>query len=129
MIVVADTHSIVWMLEGSEELSPAARRALEDEDAIVVIPTISLAEIRFLYAKHRISVDIRQVPRLVERSERFRLSPLDSAVALAMPTSLNIHDAIICGTALVYRDLLGEQVSVVTRDEDIHRSGLVDTVW
>ena len=129
MILVADTHTIVWLLEGSRKLSPAARKALENEDAIIIVSTISLAEIRFLYAKHRIAVDILDVLRLIEQSEQFRLWPLDSAVALAMPTSLNIHDAIICGTALVNQDLLGEQVIVVTTDEEIRKSGLVNTVW
>jgi hypothetical protein len=74
-------------------------------------------------------VDIRDVLRVVEEEERFRLSPLNLAVALAMPVTLNIHDAIICGTALVYRDLLGEDVKVITKDRQIADSQLVETVW
>jgi hypothetical protein len=45
-----------------------------------------------------------------------------------LPTTLNIHDAIIVGTALVHRDLLGEQVALITRDPEITASGLVPVV-
>ena len=128
MAVVADTHAIVWFLEGSGDLSSRARKALREE-TIVVIPTISLAEIRFLYAKHRIKIDIERVLQSVEQGQQFRLHPLDAAVALALPTSLEIHDAIVCATALVFERLTGERVRVVTKDRDIRASGLVETVW
>jgi PIN domain nuclease of toxin-antitoxin system len=49
MILVTDTHAVVWLLEASSELSQAARAALNDESAIVVVPTICLAEVKFLY--------------------------------------------------------------------------------
>ena len=40
-----------------------------------------------------------------------------------MPVIWDIHDRIICGTALVYRDLLGEAVKILTKDEGIRDSG------
>jgi PIN domain nuclease of toxin-antitoxin system len=129
MIVVADTHAIVWLLEASKRLSGRARRVLESEGSTVIIPAIALAEIRFLYARHRIRADIGHVLDLIERTDRFRLSPLDSTVALAMPTSLNIHDAIVCGTALAYQNVMKEEVRVVTRDDEIRKSGVVRTIW
>lgn len=46
-----------------------------------------------------------------------------------IPTSLNIHDAIIVATALVYRDILKLPVKIVTKDTEITSSGLVDTCW
>jgi hypothetical protein len=42
---------------------------------------------------------------------------------------LDIHDAIIVATALIYRELSTEAVVVVTRDEAIIRSGLAQTLW
>jgi hypothetical protein len=57
------------------------------------------------------------------------LYPLEEQVAMLIPTELNIHDAIIVATALVYRDILNEPVAVITKDGDITRSGLIDTVW
>ena len=46
-----------------------------------------------------------------------------------LPTTLDIHDAVIVGTALVYRDLLGQQVALITKDAAITTSGLVPVVW
>ncbi len=42
---------------------------------------------------------------------------------------LAIHDAIIVATAQVYRDILGEDVAIITRDEAIVSLGLVKIVW
>lgn len=55
--------------------------------------------------------------------------PLDEQVVAMIPTSLNIHDAIIVATALVYKDILKLPVEVVTEDAEITASGLVKTCW
>ena len=44
-------------------------------------------------------------------------------------TSLNIHDAIIVATALVYKNILKLPVEIVTKDTEIQTSGLVPTCW
>jgi len=40
-----------------------------------------------------------------------------------------MHDGIIVATAMVFRDPLGEEIRLITRDKDIRDSGLVETVW
>jgi hypothetical protein len=42
---------------------------------------------------------------------------------------LNIHDAMIVGTAVMCREVLGERVVLITKDGEITASGLVDVVW
>jgi len=46
-----------------------------------------------------------------------------------LPLDLDIHDAIICATALACRRSIGEETVVLTRDQGITDSGLVSTVW
>jgi hypothetical protein len=46
-----------------------------------------------------------------------------------MPDGMEIHDAIICGTALAYRDIFSEDVAVITRDRVIRTAGIVPTIW
>jgi predicted nucleic acid-binding protein len=46
-----------------------------------------------------------------------------------IPTSLNIHDAIIVATALVYKNILKLSVEIVTKDTEIKTSGFVPTCW
>jgi len=103
---VVDTHALIWHLTNSSRIGNLARQFLLDSTALLIVPAIALAEIRFLSQRGR-------MPLIVNH----------------MPAGLNIHDALICATALFYRDSLGEDVQVVTRDEKIAESQLVETVW
>ena len=129
MTYVVDTHALVWFLEGSSRLSTAAQNALIDTTAQVVIPTIVLAEITFLYARHRITIDLPHVLAHMASAANCLVYPLDGAVVERLPTTLNIHDAIIVATALVFRDVLSERTAVVTKDADITTSGLINVLW
>ncbi len=46
-----------------------------------------------------------------------------------MPAGLDIHDGIIVATALLFRDVLQQPTSLITRDRPITESGLVEVVW
>jgi hypothetical protein len=55
--------------------------------------------------------------------------PLDEIVVRHLPTRLKIHDAIIIATAIVFRDVLKENTSVITKDAAMAASGLVQVTW
>jgi PIN domain nuclease of toxin-antitoxin system len=129
MTYVVDTHALVWFLEGNPRLSMAARNALSDPTAQVVVPTIVLAEITFLYARHRITIDLPHVLAHMASAANCLVYPLDGAVVDHLPTTLNIHDAIIVATAIVFRDVLNESTAVATKDADITASGLINVLW
>jgi PIN domain nuclease of toxin-antitoxin system len=129
MTYVLDTHPIVWFLEGSGRLSVQAGTVLRDPSHRFILPTIVLVEITYLYNKGRIAVDITVVQQRLVAAVNCVLYPLDEQVAMRIPTELNIHDAIIVATALVYRDILHEPVAVITKNGEITRSGLIETVW
>jgi PIN domain nuclease of toxin-antitoxin system len=129
MTYVVETHVLVWFLEGNPRLSRAAQNALSDTTAQIVVPTIVLAEITFLYARHRIAIDLPHVLAHLTSAANCLVYPLDGAVVERLPTTLNIHDAIIVATALVFRDVLIETTAVVTKDADITASGLIHALW
>ena len=129
MVYVIDTHALVWFLEGNKRLSAAAKAALTDPAAQLVIPTLVLAETAYLYTRKRISVDVDRILSDVASAENCTVYPLDERVAALVSGDLDLHDAIIVATAIIYRDMLGEPVAVVTRDEMIAQSGLVPVVW
>jgi len=129
MIYVTDTHPLVWLLEGGPRLSKTARDAFGDAEAQIVIPAIVLVEIKFLYARQRITVDVSATLAHVAATPNCLIYPLDEMVVDKLPTTLNIHDAIIVATALIYRDVLGESVALITRDAEITASGLVPVHW
>jgi len=88
-----------------------------------------LAEITFLYARHRIAIDLPHVLAHLTSAANCLVYPLDVAVVEHLPTTLNIHDAIIVATGLVFRDVLSESTTVVTKDADITTSGLITVLW
>ena len=129
MTHVADTHSLVWYLEDNPRLGPNARIALKNPETKLVIPTIVLAEIAFLYGRQRIAVDVSRVYRYIADATNTVIYPLDELVVEQLQSSLNIHDAIIVATALLFRDVLGETTAVISKDTEIVASGLVEVVW
>ena len=129
MVYVVDTHSFVWFLEDNPRLGAQAKTILSDPSARLVIPTIVLAEIVFLYARKRIGVDVQSVLSHVVRSVNCVIYPLDQTVVEFLPTELDIHDAIIVATAKVFRDVLGEEVRIITKNAQIAASGLIPIVW
>ena len=45
---LVDTHALVWFLDGDRRLSQDARALLRDESNPLVVPTIVLAEVKYL---------------------------------------------------------------------------------
>jgi hypothetical protein len=74
-------------------------------------------------------VDLDMTLAHVRHAGNCALHPLDEQIASLLPAGLDIHDGIIVATALMHRDHLGQQVSLITRDAEITASGLIPTVW
>jgi PIN domain nuclease of toxin-antitoxin system len=126
---IVDTHALIWFLEKNPRLSENAKSALTDTNAQIILPTIVLTEVIFLYAKKKTSVNLSTVLSQVANSSNCIVYPLDEEVVSRIPTNINIHDAIIAATGLVFKDLMGQDVAIVTKDELIRRSNLIRTIW
>lgn len=122
---IVDTHALVWFLEKNPRLTDAARVALLNPEAQIVIPTIVLTEIVFLYSKKKISIDLSIVLSDVPSSSNCTVYPLDEEVVLRLPTNLDIHDAILVATGLLYRDLMEHDVAIISKDEMIKQANLI----
>lgn len=129
MVYILDTHTLVWFLEGSHSLSSRSRQILKESQNLLILPTIVLAETKHLATRHKVRISFSMIMELLETEHRIIIYPLDLNVLQAMPTSLEIHDAIICGTAIVYQEVLKEHATVLTKDEEIRKSGFVKTLW
>jgi len=102
---------------------------LVDSDARLIIPSIVLAEIAYLYNRKRIKANVSQVLADVASADNCTIYPLDERVAERIPAGLELHDGIVVATAIVYRDVLGEEIVVITKDKLIAESGLVKVLW
>jgi PIN domain nuclease of toxin-antitoxin system len=128
MIYAIDTHALIWFLEGSQKLGGQARRILRDQHQKLILPTIVLAEAKDLSNKGKTVLPFREILEAAA-DPRCMVYPLDLDVVRAMPSGLDIHDALICATVLVGQDVLREEVRLITRDEVLVQAGLVQTIW
>ncbi len=129
MIYVLDAHSLIWFVTDDGRLSPAAAAAIEDVSAQLIVPTIALAEIARAHDRGRVRATPVQVRSFITAAANVVVRPFDLAVLDRVPVSLELHDGIIVGTALIYHDGGPDPVRVITRDRQITDSGLVDVLW
>lgn len=129
MHIVTDTHPWIWFLTANSRLSSKAKSAFSDPSNIIIIPSIVMMEIKYLYQHKRITLSFEEVMQQVETCENIFLYPLDISIVTIAPTSLDIHDAIIVGTAIQLADDFGQTASLVTVDKAISASNLVPVIW
>jgi predicted nucleic acid-binding protein len=129
VIHVVDTHPLIWHLEHWRGLGKNAAQILDFSTDELIVPTIVLAEARWTIAKKRREITWDELLTSVSADYRFRIHDLDVEIVRNLPESLEMHDAIICATALAYQDASGEPVPVITKDRRFRDSGLVHTIW
>ncbi len=132
MSAVLDTHSVLWYLENSTQLSSAARTTIEDlirEGRDVHVSAISVIEAIYLVERHKVPPLALQRLRtaLDDPDVGSFIAPVDAFVAGALekiPRSVvpDMPDRIIAATALH----LG--VPLVTRDRQLQAAG-IRTIW
>jgi PIN domain nuclease of toxin-antitoxin system len=132
MSAVLDTHTALWYLENSKELSAVARATIEDaiRDARNVhVSAISVIEAVYLVERKRIPATALQRLRhaLSDPSTGLLIAPVDAWIAEALekiPRSIvpDMPDRIIGATALH----LG--LPLVTRDRRLQSAG-IKTIW
>jgi len=127
--IVTDTHPWVWFLTANPRLSSKAKGALADPSNLIIVPSIVLMEIRYLYQHRRIPLSFEAAMEQVESCSNILIVPLDISVVTVSPIALDIHDAIIVGTALQAAEDFGQTAALVTIDRAITDSGLVPIIW
>ena len=70
-----------------------------------------------------------EVLRFISSAGRLSIFPLDEDIVSDLQVRLEMHDAIICATAVYWRDVLHLEPAVLTKDREIVASGLVRTIW
>jgi PIN domain nuclease of toxin-antitoxin system len=127
-VILADTHAWFWWLRESPKLSSAARHALDAET--VAVASISLWEIALLANRGRIELayPVEEWLRIAltrPNTTTLDLSPAIAATGAAFGKSVQKDpaDRIIMATAVHHG------LRLVTTDQRISSSGLVETVW
>jgi PIN domain nuclease of toxin-antitoxin system len=129
MRYVVDTHALIWYLSGDSRLGEKAHEVLADPSSQLLIPTLVLAEAKHLSERKRVSITFDAIMRTIATASRITILPLDIFTVASLPPNFDIHDGLIVASARVARELFAEEVSILTRDEEISASGLLPVVW
>jgi PIN domain nuclease of toxin-antitoxin system len=126
------TVAWVWFVNDPRQLSPSARRAVNQAMArnAIYISSISAWEVARLSARKRIEFKI-DVQDWIARSEAvpfFNFVPVDNAifvrsVLLPGPIHSDPADRIIIATSLI------KGMPIVTKDEKIRKYAKVKSIW
>ena len=132
-MIVIDTHVLMWWVSGSDSLSDAAEKAIQDtlaSDGEVIISSISAWEISMLIEKGRLvlSMDVENWLDEVSQIDGVRFMPVDNEIGVKstmLPGEFHKDpaDRMIVATA---RKLA---VPLITADEKIIRYEHVKTIW
>ena len=126
---VVDTHALVWHLTDDPRLGEEARDILNMADrgeAVILVPSIVLAECFYLLEKHGQGDMFLKVLDAIEQHPCYDICSLNAEVLRMMPriTCLSgLHDRIIVATAKIRGAVL------ITKDEEIGKCGCVPTAW
>jgi PIN domain nuclease of toxin-antitoxin system len=131
LVILVDTHVVVWLSFEPGRISEVARAAIDDarKDANgLAISDVTLLEMARLASAGRIRSDLSVEALLQEVESRFVVLPMNGRIcarAVSLPASLpkDLADRVIVATALV------EGMPLITADREIRRSKVVRTIW
>ncbi len=126
-MIVIDTHVVVWWTIGNpSQLSIAARRSLIDAD-VVAFSAVSLWEIGVLARRGRIDLKAHDWLQKVTEVDSFVVLPVTLDVAVrAAELHETLRDPIDC---LIAATALAHNAALITKDDRIRTSGVVETIW
>jgi PIN domain nuclease of toxin-antitoxin system len=132
MKYVVDTHALIWFLEGNSRLGAAAKTVLMDPVSELILPAIALAEAVWIVDRGKTSIpSVKSLLDLIAQDARVVLCPLDLDVITQSIDLISInemHDHQIVSTAKKM-EAQGEQVALLTCDQNITASNVVTIIW
>ncbi len=128
MKYLLDTHAVLWVAESSSRLSPRIRSLARSHAADPFgVAAISLLEIARKAHVGEITLTPDPATWLDDLAHRFRILPLTPAIAWRAVQLDWEHkdpaDRLICATALEH------ELTLITHDGEISRSGGVAVMW
>jgi PIN domain nuclease of toxin-antitoxin system len=129
-VILLDTHVLVWAVAESKRLSKAASTAIQKgmTEGGVAIADITLWELAMLFSRGRIQAYgtiEASVRLLIEGVVVKPITPEIAAISAQFPADFppDPADRLIAATAK------SEGMALVTRDEKLRTSPLLQTIW
>ncbi|MEN9261699.1 MAG: PIN domain-containing protein [Thermostichus sp. HHBFW_bins_43] len=137
MRYVVDTHTLIGFLEDNPKLGNNAKNVLSNPLSQLVMPAVALAEAAWTVEKGKTSIPSTSLlMEAVDSDPRLVIFSLTRSVVektLSLLSINEMHDRQIVAVALTLQDRgeqdRGEEVRVLTCDQNITESGLVEVLW
>jgi PIN domain nuclease of toxin-antitoxin system len=131
LLILADTHVVLWLALDEAKISKPARKAIEQarrQGQAIAVSSISLLEITLAEAKGRVDLKVSLETFLSSIEQRFAVLAMTGRVCALTRTLPDNYprdpaDRVIAATAL------DQGLSLITADREIHRSRAVPTIW
>jgi predicted nucleic acid-binding protein len=125
---VTDTNAFVWFLTKDNKLGRKAMEVFlqaDEAETQIVVPSIVLLETLHICEKHRMEIKFADVLERIRGVLNYPVYPLDLKVIeeCRKLKQLDLHDRVIVATAKLLN------AKVLTKDEDILKSKLVEVIW
>lgn len=128
---VLDTHVLIWAFSKPDKLNKIVHDLLSNDNAsyTIIIPVIVLVELKFLIQKGRLNLDYKSILKELEAKSYIEIAQFDDYMLEFIHPQLNIHDSMIVATSLFYKDFIGFDIDLITKDKEIIDSNIVNTIW
>lgn len=126
---VTDTHSFLWFLADDDRLGKKVKEVFlscDKGETTIVIPTIVLMEALFICERKKLDLEFKKVLEKIQKTINYPVYPLDVGI-VSMCQKLkqfsDPHDRIIVATSKILN------AKLITKDDKIKKSKIVETVW
>lgn len=132
-MIVLDTHTLIWWVNGDQKLSPPADHAIRDtieQNGEILVSAITPWEIALLIQKGRLSMsmELSHWITLTEQIEPLRYVPITHRLGIEsvqLPGAFHPDPADRMITALAR----SHNAPLITADQKIHHYPHVKTIW
>jgi len=124
---VIDSHILgAYLLDELPERSDQIFEDAENEKATLIIPSIVIAELIYVYEKAKITSKIWEMFEKLDAYPSFTIHPLDEPLLKIIPDIKlpELHDRIIIATCIYTK-----AKALITKDQQITSSKLVHTIY
>jgi PIN domain nuclease of toxin-antitoxin system len=130
VILLLDTHVVIWLAGEPTKLSPKAFEAIRDssEAGGLAISAITLWEVGWLASHGRLDVTGTLESFVARVAARTSIRPITTAIAVLANQFPREYPSDPCDR-LIGATALAEGISLVTKDTAICSSSLVKTIW
>ena len=126
---VTDTHSFLWFLADDARLGKKAREiflSCDKGETTIIIPSIVLMEALFICERKKLDLEFKKVLEKIHNTINYPVYPLDTgivSICQKLKQFSDPHDRIVVATSQILR------AKLITKDDKIKKSKIVETVW